>query len=63
MALAYAIAIHKSQAPEFPAAVILQGILQGLLVQRNLVYTHVTLKALALWDSRGPTINSKGPTA
>jgi exodeoxyribonuclease V alpha subunit len=42
VALAYAITIHRSQGPEFPAVVIPLATQQYLLLQRNLVYTSIT---------------------
>ena len=40
--LAYAISIHKSQGPEFPAVVIASLSQHYVLLQRNLIYTAVT---------------------
>jgi exodeoxyribonuclease V alpha subunit len=41
--LAYAISIHKSQGSEFPAVVIPLAMQHFMLLQRNLIYTGITL--------------------
>jgi superfamily I DNA and RNA helicase len=42
VSLAYAISIHKSQGPEFPAVVIPLAMQHFMLLQRNLIYTGIT---------------------
>jgi exodeoxyribonuclease V alpha subunit len=42
VSLAYAVSIHKSQGPEFPAVVIPLAMQHYMLLQRNLIYTGIT---------------------
>ena len=42
LALAYAVAIHKSQGSEFPSVVIPLATQHYMLLQRNLIYTGIT---------------------
>ncbi|HBR21604.1 MAG TPA: ATP-dependent RecD-like DNA helicase [Nitrospiraceae bacterium] len=40
--MAYAVSIHKSQGSEYPAVIIPMHLSQGIMLQRNLLYTGIT---------------------
>ncbi len=48
VSLAYAVTIHKSQGSEFPAVVIPLATQHYMLLQRNLIYTGITLRGKRL---------------